>query len=80
MSARVLRVTGASAVWSPGLESADVSTVECVDGRIAAAPDDAAAAPDGAAVVETLDADGGVVTPGLVNAHHHLLQLSLIHI
>jgi len=24
--------------------------------------------------VETLDADGCVVTPGLVNAHHHLLQ------
>ncbi len=74
MSARVLRVTGASAVWSPGLESGVAATVECVDGRIAAAPDDAAAAPDGAAVVETLDADGGVVTPGLVNAHHHLLQ------
>src|SRR4051794_16092759 len=23
---------------------------------------------------DVLDADGGIVTPGLVNAHHHLLQ------
>ena len=29
---------------------------------------------DGSPVATTLDATGCVVTPGLVNAHHHLLQ------
>lgn len=33
-------------------------------------PDSTADASDS----ETLDAEGGIVTPGLVNAHHHLLQ------
>ncbi|MET3862196.1 8-oxoguanine deaminase [Dietzia sp. 2505] len=81
MSARVLRVTGAGAIWSPGREFADAATVECVDGRIADGPiadGPTAAGPTATgsadAVVETLDARGGVVTPGLVNAHHHLLQ------
>ena len=77
MSARVLRITGASAVWSPGLGFADAATVECVDGRIAAGPTAAGAADTGpvdTGPVDTLDAEGGVVTPGLVNAHHHLLQ------
>ncbi|MEH6381042.1 MAG: amidohydrolase family protein [Dietzia cercidiphylli] len=77
MSARVLRITGASAVWSPGLGFADAATVECVDGRIAAGPTAAGPVDTGlvdTGPVDTLDAGGGVVTPGLVNAHHHLLQ------
>ncbi|WP_231750330.1 MULTISPECIES: amidohydrolase family protein [unclassified Dietzia] len=74
MSARVLRVTGASAVWSPGRESTEPTTLECADGRIAGGADPAGADSAGADPAEILDADGGVVTPGLVNAHHHLLQ------
>jgi len=42
-----------------------------VDGGIVAAVGQGIAAPDGAAV---LDARGCVVTPGLVNTHHHLYQ------
>lgn len=34
----------------------------------------AASAPSPDESIDTLDADGGIVTPGLVNAHHHLLQ------
>jgi cytosine/adenosine deaminase-related metal-dependent hydrolase len=34
----------------------------------------AASAPSPEESIDTLDADGGIVTPGLVNAHHHLLQ------
>jgi 8-oxoguanine deaminase len=72
VSARVLRVTGASAVWSPGRASAEPITLECVDGRIA--DTDSAAAVPAAVPADSLDARGGVITPGLVNAHHHLLQ------
>lgn len=36
------------------------------------APTASAPSPDES--IDTLDADGGIVTPGLVNAHHHLLQ------
>jgi 8-oxoguanine deaminase len=39
--------------------------VHLVDGRVSATP---------GADAELLDATGCVVTPGLVNAHHHLLQ------
>ncbi|MCT1711181.1 amidohydrolase family protein [Dietzia cinnamea] len=74
MSARVLTVTGASAVWSPGRAGIDPEVVECVDGRVAAGTRATAAAGPTDAPVETLDAEGGVITPGLVNAHHHLLQ------
>ena len=75
MSARVLRVTGGSAVWSPDRAGIDPVVIECVDGRVAGpGPDGSAAAVPADGSVETLDAAGGVVTPGLVNAHHHLLQ------
>ena len=68
----VLRVTGASAVWSPGWEESAVTSatsLTCVDGRVA---DEGTTTTSSAA--STLDARGGIVTPGLVNAHHHLLQ------
>ncbi|MBN9175797.1 MAG: amidohydrolase family protein [Microbacterium sp.] len=42
-------------------------TLVVQDGRVAAA---GSPSPAG----EVLDAEGGIVTPGLVNAHHHLLQ------
>jgi cytosine/adenosine deaminase-related metal-dependent hydrolase len=77
-----MRVRGALLVWTGPreLEGADVVVA---DGRVVEATDDEApdrgardrgarerGAPDG----EVLDADGCIVTPGLVNAHHHLLQ------
>lgn len=40
------------------------------DGRVATT----AFAPPSDESIDALDADGGIVTPGLVNAHHHLLQ------
>ncbi|EXJ50963.1 amidohydrolase family protein [Microbacterium sp. MRS-1] len=39
-------------------------------GRVAST----ASAPSPEESIDALDADGGIVTPGLVNAHHHLLQ------
>ncbi|WP_396230270.1 amidohydrolase family protein [Dietzia sp. CH92] len=91
MTARVLRVTGASAVWSPGWSTGweepttratttttrSATSLTCADGRVveeaaAGSTDRVAAAMETSA--ETLDARGGVITPGLVNAHHHLLQ------
>ncbi len=41
--------------------------VVVVDGRIASSGGREAGS-------EILDAEGGIVTPGLINAHHHLLQ------
>lgn len=61
---RNLRVTGASFVWSPGAEPT-AREVAIVGGEVAAS------AP---AATPLLDAAGGAVLPGLVNAHHHLLQ------
>lgn len=62
MSALVVR--GAEAVWTGSRVHS--GEVVCVDGHVVDEP-----APDDAAV---LDATGCVVVPGLVNAHHHLLQ------
>jgi cytosine/adenosine deaminase-related metal-dependent hydrolase len=66
-----LLVRGAAVVWT-GERTLHDADVLAVDGRIAAVgPSSAACAPEDATV---LDARGCLVAPGLVNAHHHLLQ------
>jgi 8-oxoguanine deaminase len=66
-----LIVRGAQAVWTGGRLLTGVD-VRCADGFVAAvgAGVGVAAAPGD----EVLDAAGCLVIPGLVNAHHHLLQ------
>ena len=67
-----LLVHGASVVWTGErvLPGADVLLDA---GRVVALGAGAQAHP-AAAGAERLDAAGGVIAPGLVNAHHHLLQ------
>jgi len=77
-AAPALRVVGAELVWTGGRELEGV-TVTCRDGRVASLDrgvDGDGDLPTGGdpALGQVLDATGCVVTPGLVNAHHHLLQ------
>src|SRR3954447_9551755 len=66
---RVLTVRGAELVWDGVGAAVPGGEVVCAaDGRVAAA------GPAGRASGAVLDASGCVVPPGLVNAHHHLLQ------
>ena len=74
-----LRVVGAGLVWT-GARELRGTTVTCGNGRVVdidhvapASPASARAAP-AQAEIDVLDASGCIVTPGLVNAHHHLLQ------
>ncbi len=73
-SAPVL-VRGAVLVWT-GPRELEGATLRVDDGRVVAAGAGTDAGGAGADVLDAdvLDADGCVVTPGLVNAHHHLLQ------
>jgi cytosine/adenosine deaminase-related metal-dependent hydrolase len=67
----VLRVAGAEVVWT-GTREVPGGVVDCTDDGLVgdAAGTEAAVAAGG----DVLDATGCIVTPGLVNAHHHLLQ------
>src|SRR5438132_537433 len=59
----MLRVANAELVWTGDRDA--VGDVWCDGNRVVAGPGRPTA---------TLDASGCVVIPGLVNAHHHLLQ------
>ena len=67
---RVLTVRGAELVWDGTGPPVPGGEIVCgADGRVATRPGQ-----PGRTAVPVLDASGCVVTPGLVNAHHHLLQ------
>ncbi|MCY3786137.1 MAG: amidohydrolase family protein [bacterium] len=70
-----LAVCGAESVWTGRRELAGADVV-CRDGVVASVGRDAASLRSlgEPAERETLDASGCMVIPGLVNAHHHLLQ------
>jgi 8-oxoguanine deaminase len=61
----MLTVRGAELVWTGTREIERGEVHVGTDGLVVAAPEPAA---------ENLDATGCIVTPGLVNAHHHLMQ------
>ena len=66
-----LLVRGAALVWTGERVLEGGADVLCGGGRVIAVGADAGAA---APATTVLDADGCAVIPGLVNAHHHLLQ------
>jgi cytosine/adenosine deaminase-related metal-dependent hydrolase len=66
---RVL-VEGAELVWT-GQRSVRGATIVCEHGRVTEVSASSVARAEGDRIV---DASGCVVVPGLVNAHHHLLQ------
>src|SRR5215207_1066925 len=63
----MLRVSGADLVWT-GTAIRTAAEIVCDDTGLVVS----GVAPG--ASIEELDATGCVITPGLVNAHHHLLQ------
>ncbi|GAB6903328.1 amidohydrolase family protein [Kineosporia succinea] len=67
----MLTITGATRVLVDRTTET-TGDVVAVDGRITDNRSDTPTPPGTGS--ETLDAEGAVVTPGLVNAHHHLLQ------
>jgi cytosine/adenosine deaminase-related metal-dependent hydrolase len=67
----VLRVVGADIVWT-GARELEGATVVCAGDEVTEVVTGTPANPIEAS--GELDATGCVVTPGLVNAHHHLLQ------
>jgi 8-oxoguanine deaminase len=67
----MLRVQGAEIVWT-GDDERRGATIRCEGGLVSSIEDPAADV--SRADDEVLDASGCVVIPGLVNAHHHLLQ------
>ena len=69
MSAPSLLVRGATAVWT-GERVVEGADVLCDEGRVVAVAPELHPPPGAVGV----DASGCVVVPGLVNAHHHLLQ------
>ncbi len=68
----MLVVRGAEEIWTGSRRLGDASLV-CDAGRVKEVSP-SPALPSGRADTEYLDASGCVVIPGLVNAHHHLLQ------
>jgi cytosine/adenosine deaminase-related metal-dependent hydrolase len=70
-----LAVRGAELVWT-GRRELPGAEVLCREGVVAGVESDPSSRPaaDDPGKRETLDASRCVVTPGLVNAHHHLLQ------
>lgn len=64
----MLQITGASQVVVDETREVPGGTIT-IDGGVVV-PAGTATSPD----IDTLEAAGGIVTPGLVNAHHHLLQ------
>ncbi|MCW2985531.1 MAG: cytosine deaminase, partial [Conexibacter sp.] len=66
-----LLVRGAAVVWTGEHVVDGPADVLCAGGRVVAVGAALGDPPAGAAV---LDARGCLVAPGLVNAHHHLLQ------